>query len=472
MSSQTTSLAKRLSTATSPYELRDWEKQDGYYIATCRVSQDDVPGLIEIARKWSDLDWAGDDLGLDADLDDVELLPVTAWRTLADLKSSESVEPLIHMLCELDDEEDDWASTELPHVFGKIGQPAIAALVRLTGMADQQEFVRTIAVEALHRVAEYYPKTRDEVVVCLSELMTNAGESDIDFNSVVLVGLVELRAVEAAEAIERAFAGNRLDVGMMGDWEVVRTKLGVEGLGLEMPKHPHNSVEQFRIRMGIGIFSEVPIFDDGESNPEAEQAYYERAWDVFSESLEAKQFVDRFGDLGWFHSFLEFGIGYRGEIVDEMTLASVKDFIFDYVPRKVSTEPDQAASIVLELTKFWEYVDRVFELPAAQSIVEWLKTDGLAARLEAELSDPANFGMAKSLFMTGKAAGYDMTSEDGLAEFMAAYNQSLQQRPRTSHSSPPDKAPPPGTIVSNKPRVGRNEPCPCGSGKKFKKCCG
>jgi len=22
------------------------------------------------------------------------------------------------------------------------------------------------------------------------------------------------------------------------------------------------------------------------------------------------------------------------------------------------------------------------------------------------------------------------------------------------------------------PRVGRNEPCPCGSGKKFKKCCG
>lgn len=22
------------------------------------------------------------------------------------------------------------------------------------------------------------------------------------------------------------------------------------------------------------------------------------------------------------------------------------------------------------------------------------------------------------------------------------------------------------------PKVGRNEPCPCGSGKKFKKCCG
>ena len=30
---------------------------------------------------------------------------------------------------------------------------------------------------------------------------------------------------------------------------------------------------------------------------------------------------------------------------------------------------------------------------------------------------------------------------------------------------------PPQTIVSDK-KVGRNEPCPCGSGKKYKKCCG
>ncbi len=28
------------------------------------------------------------------------------------------------------------------------------------------------------------------------------------------------------------------------------------------------------------------------------------------------------------------------------------------------------------------------------------------------------------------------------------------------------------TYVKDQPKVGRNEPCPCGSGKKFKKCCG
>ena len=30
----------------------------------------------------------------------------------------------------------------------------------------------------------------------------------------------------------------------------------------------------------------------------------------------------------------------------------------------------------------------------------------------------------------------------------------------------------PTTVVRDTPKVGRNEPCPCGSGKKFKNCCG
>jgi SEC-C motif-containing protein len=34
------------------------------------------------------------------------------------------------------------------------------------------------------------------------------------------------------------------------------------------------------------------------------------------------------------------------------------------------------------------------------------------------------------------------------------------------------QAPKPRTIKRETPKVGRNAPCPCGSGKKFKKCCG
>ncbi len=30
----------------------------------------------------------------------------------------------------------------------------------------------------------------------------------------------------------------------------------------------------------------------------------------------------------------------------------------------------------------------------------------------------------------------------------------------------------PETKINQAPKIGRNDPCPCGSGKKFKKCCG
>ena len=29
-----------------------------------------------------------------------------------------------------------------------------------------------------------------------------------------------------------------------------------------------------------------------------------------------------------------------------------------------------------------------------------------------------------------------------------------------------------GQVIRGGPKIGRNDPCPCGSGKKFKKCCG
>ncbi|RJP90898.1 MAG: YchJ family protein [Desulfobacteraceae bacterium] len=34
------------------------------------------------------------------------------------------------------------------------------------------------------------------------------------------------------------------------------------------------------------------------------------------------------------------------------------------------------------------------------------------------------------------------------------------------------RAPKPAPVIRQGPKTGRNDPCPCGSGKKFKKCCG
>jgi hypothetical protein len=459
ISDQEASLAERLFKAGNPRDLADWESRDGYYVTTCRVSATDVPGLISLVQKWNDENWPSEDEPLLGD-HDTELLPVTAWRTLADLKAESAVEPLVDILNELDNEDDDWACEELPHVFGKIGEPCIGPLKLVASNDGKPDFIRSIAIVGMRRVADYYPHTRDRVVSALKVLMDSAADDHLSSNSTLLMELVDLHAVEAAESIERAFAANHLDLAMMGDWEEVRKILGVQGMGLKMPDKPHDSRAKLRLRLGMGIFSDQPLFSAGEIDHEAQKAYFKRAYNTFSKSSEAKQVIERFGDIGWFQSLLDFGLNYLGESVDAMTPQSVEEYVTDFVPRKVSTEASSAKAIIGELIQFWKYLDRVYHLPSAKAIIEWLEDDGVVDALESDLSEPANFGMAKSFFMMGKQAGYDMTTQAGLAEFTAHYNRSLSSNRQSA------------SLVQRGEHVGRNETCPCGSGKKFKKCCG
>ncbi len=50
------------------------------------------------------------------------------------------------------------------------------------------------------------------------------------------------------------------------------------------------------------------------------------------------------------------------------------------------------------------------------------------------------------------------------AGVMQIHRHFLKQRSNYTYAS--------ATFVRDRPKTGRNEPCPCGSGKKFKKCCG
>ncbi|MCY3928778.1 MAG: SEC-C metal-binding domain-containing protein [Acidobacteria bacterium] len=44
--------------------------------------------------------------------------------------------------------------------------------------------------------------------------------------------------------------------------------------------------------------------------------------------------------------------------------------------------------------------------------------------------------------------------------------------PSQGPAGPPARPQKPRTVVRSQAKVGRNAPCPCGSGKKYKKCCG
>jgi preprotein translocase subunit SecA len=66
-------------------------------------------------------------------------------------------------------------------------------------------------------------------------------------------------------------------------------------------------------------------------------------------------------------------------------------------------------------------------------------------------------------------------SEERLRAMRAAEDarrRALEQRLRESHSGQAPEAPAAASRARPGPKVGRNDPCTCGSGKKYKKCCG
>jgi SEC-C motif-containing protein len=74
------------------------------------------------------------------------------------------------------------------------------------------------------------------------------------------------------------------------------------------------------------------------------------------------------------------------------------------------------------------------------------------------------------------------SDEAGTVEFIVSYTENgvrQQHRERSSFQRTDGtwyfttgKVLPARPVVRQAPKAGRNDPCPCGSGKKFKKCCG
>jgi len=104
--------------------------------------------------------------------------------------------------------------------------------------------------------------------------------------------------------------------------------------------------------------------------------------------------------------------------------AELAEIVFEIIPRKVAIEAREAQGIVAELRAFYRFLQREFALAQAEPCLRVLGGDA-ATRLEEALSDPRNFGMAKSMVMAGREAGADVETEEGLRAWM----RSLQSNP-------------------------------------------
>ena len=208
------------------------QKNSPDYVSELQLSAEHVPELIRMAVD-KKLLWAdGDGLEFWA--------PVHAWRALGQLRAEAAIEPLISLFDY--DPEDDWVGIELPRTLGKIGAAAIPALQ--VYLADQSRSYRERAVanDALKEIGRHAPELRAEVVAVLIQELEHFKQNSALLNGFILGSLLDLDAVEAAPVIERAFAANRVDETIVGDWGDVQVDLKLKTRA-ELPQSPNSMQE-------------------------------------------------------------------------------------------------------------------------------------------------------------------------------------------------------------------------------------
>ena len=177
------------------------------------------------------------------------------------------------------------------------------------------------------------------------------------------------------------------------------------------------------------------VFDSNGTYLEEKAVRYEEAlMNQFAASPEGQAIKEKGTELGWARAMIHYAITYPGVTPPAMTTGDLEEVVFDLFPRKVITERGDGAEIIQELQAFWRFLQRVYQLPQARQMVACL-TPQAARRLERELQEPVNFGMAKSFVLMGKEAGFDMESPEGMRAWVEAYNATVA--PTMAAAEPP-----------------------------------
>ena len=136
---------------------------------------------------------------------------------------------------------------------------------------------------------------------------------------------------------------------------------------------------------------------------------------------------------------------------------------------------DAAVSACIELLE--KEKDLELQNWLGQSLVEHFSTEGNEVARRVLLDDPDLYDLQRALVPACTLTGQDFPEleqwrkeiEENTRRKPFLYEPAPDTTPRTAPAPPPPR--PLTPFMKTDKKVGRNDPCPCGSGKKFKKCC-
>jgi hypothetical protein len=173
------------------------------------------------------------------------------------------------------------------------------------------------------------------------------------------------------------------------------------------------------------------VYDrDGMQLEDKAREYQDQLLELFEQSPEWQEFWNEDRATGWASMLLDYGLNYVGVTPPQMSPDHLREILFDIFPRKVTAPADDAPDVIGELQAFWKFLQREFHLENAAANLAILDEKAVR-RLKREMDNPDNFGIAKSFVTMGMQRGFDMSSEEGINEWMATYNAEI-----AAHTAP------------------------------------
>ncbi len=245
----TTDLAARLMACGEPALGGMPERHIFDYRAEVGIDRGDVPELLILARTCVTID----DLPPDAP-DSIWHAYIHAWRALAQLKAIEAAVLMADIVDELEDLDLDWYMEEFPQVLAHLGPPAFDLAAAFLADSAHPLYPRVCFGHALQEMARLHPDQRRRVIDALMAELAGFGINDPQLTAFLISYLLDLKAKEAAGLMERAYAADRVDEQIVGNWATVRAELGVEGMGLvseeKSNRRIHHWFEPSAVRTG------------------------------------------------------------------------------------------------------------------------------------------------------------------------------------------------------------------------------
>ncbi|HFD13245.1 MAG TPA: YecA family protein [Crenotrichaceae bacterium] len=421
------------------------------------LNQNDVPELIKIIEDLRH-NWAA----------------LHAWRALGQIGNPQAIQPLLNQFSKLCD--DDWAISELCIVMGMIGQPAIEALGNYLKDKRRKEYARIMASDSLAQIVVHHPETRDTVLDVYHSYLSNPDHSAVDLNGLLISQLIDLKTTELIDEISALFQANAVDIQICGDFEDVQIAMGLLQQR-KTPKPDYRSTGMKKLAETMQMLEKNKADDGIPGN-------YQRI----------DHYLDRYGSDESILCISELD-GYFSAIVcaPEMILPSQWMLGIwggeEFSPEWESVQHAQEFnSLILNhynevLQSFQNdffsplYLEGQFEGKTTMIVDEWCTGfwRGYLLWLDEEnKNDPVTQSAVHTIYPFATEKGFEILEILSKNEIISLQKQiepaviKLYQRNNASYLQSLKKT---ETFKRNQPKVGRNEPCPCGSGKKYKKCC-